>query len=84
MRRAIDLATVANVNHCDGPRVVVDFVDDPVAAEANPPTFAARQFLTAGWPWILLEFVDLDFNVLALSRGQRIQLFPGARRTRTL
>ena len=54
----------------------VDFVDDAVAAHANPPTFTAGQLAGVGWPGVVAEVTDCVAGLLVGLRGELLFVTP--------
>ena len=70
----VDILAMPDTDHQHKQTLVVNFVDDPVIANSNPPSIIfARQLDAPGWARIVCQCVDGRFNsrvVFAVNAAQ--------------
>src|SRR5712664_4649622 len=79
MKLPVDIASMGNLDHDHGLGAVIDFIDQPIVADANTPRLlAAFQHLAAGRPGDSTQRQHSLCNVFVGWRWDRFQLFLGA------
>jgi hypothetical protein len=66
----VDVAPMSNVQDQDRSRPIVDLVNDPIIADAQPPAIPASQFQTSYWSRIIGQGPNAVSDPLVGRRGQ--------------
>jgi hypothetical protein len=74
----IDILAIADGAHLNDEHIIVDLIDDPIAADSNAPqVFRSAQLFAAGRPWGLSERFDAREHSAEYFIRKALELLPG-------